>query len=30
MQQAYDYYEERITGLGERFLNTLEEYFDRV
>ena len=24
MQQAYDYYEERKTGLGERFLNTLE------
>ena len=30
MQQAYDYYEERKTGLGERFLNTLEEYLGRV
>jgi hypothetical protein len=30
MQQAYDYYEEHKTGLGERFLNTLEEYLGRV
>ena len=30
MQKAYDYYEENKPGLGERFLDTLEYYFDRV
>lgn len=30
MQKAYDYYEECKIGLGERFLNTLEEYLERV
>jgi hypothetical protein len=30
MQKAYDYYEECKTGLGERFLNTLEDYIERV
>jgi hypothetical protein len=28
--KAYDYYEECKTGLGERFLNTLEDYLDIV
>ncbi len=30
MQEAYDYYEVRKSGLGKRFLNTLEEYFETV
>lgn len=30
MQEAYDYYEERKPGLGERFLDTLETYIERV
>lgn len=30
MQKAYDYYEENKTGLGERFLDTLDYYFERV
>ena len=30
MQEAYDYYEERKLGLGERFLDTLETYIERV
>ncbi len=27
MQEAYDYYEEQQTGLGERFLAALQERF---
>jgi hypothetical protein len=27
MQNAYDYYENLKSGLGERFLEVLEEYF---
>jgi hypothetical protein len=30
MQKAYDYYEENKQGLGERFLDTLDYYFERV
>ena len=30
MQQAYDYYEENRTGLGQRFLDTLDDYFERI
>ena len=30
MQKAYDYYEENKKGLGDRFLDTLENYFNRV
>lgn len=30
IKQAYNYYEESKLGLGERFLNTLEIYFERV
>lgn len=30
MQNAYDYYEENKAGLGERFLDTLDDYFDRI
>ncbi len=30
MQQAYKYYEENKTGLGERFLQILDDYFKRI
>lgn len=30
IQKAYDYYEENKRGLGERFLETLEYYLERV
>lgn len=30
IQKAYDYYEENKQGLGERFLETLEYYLERV
>jgi hypothetical protein len=30
MQNAYDYYENLKSGLGERFLEVLEEYFLRI
>lgn len=30
IQKAYDYYEENRAGLGERFLNTLDYYFERI
>lgn len=30
IKQAYDYYEENKLGLGERFLDTLENYLQRV
>ena len=30
MQEAYDYYEEQKEGLGNRFLDTLDYYFDRL
>jgi hypothetical protein len=30
IQKAYDYYEENRIGLGERFLNTLDYYFERI
>jgi len=30
IKQAYHYYEENKIGLGERFLNTLENYLERV
>ena len=28
--KAYLYYEKEQTGLGERFINHLDEYFDRI
>ena len=30
MQKAFDYYEETKKGLGDRFLGTLENYFNNV
>ena len=30
MQEAYDYYEANKIGLGERFLDTLEDYFELI
>jgi len=30
IKQAYDYYEENKLGLGERFMDTLENYLERV
>lgn len=30
MQLAYEYYEGNKTGLGKRFLNVLDYYFDRI
>lgn len=30
MKQAYLYYEEQRIGLGNRFLDTLETYFERI
>lgn len=30
MQDAYDYYEEQKFGLGERFLDIVETYLERV
>ena len=30
MQKSYDFYESKSTGLGERFLSTIEEYFERI
>lgn len=30
MRQAYLYYEEQRIGLGNRFLDTLETYFERI
>ncbi|WP_366185464.1 type II toxin-antitoxin system RelE/ParE family toxin [Flavobacterium ovatum] len=30
IKEAYDYYEENRKGLGERFLDTLELYLERV
>ena len=30
MQDAYDYYEENKKGLGGRFLDTVENHFDRI
>jgi plasmid stabilization system protein ParE len=30
IQEAYDYYEEQKEGLGNRFLDTLDYYFDRL
>tara|TARA_B100001105_G_C22249766_1_gene382031 strand:+ start:454 stop:750 length:297 start_codon:yes stop_codon:yes gene_type:complete len=30
MQDAYDYYEEQKAGLGERFLDNLDDYFERI
>jgi len=29
-QKAYDWYEEQQTGLGDRFLNELEECYDKI
>lgn len=30
MQKSYDYYESKSLGLGERFLLTVEEYFEII
>ena len=30
MQEAYDYYEANKAGLGERFLDTLDDYFKQI
>lgn len=30
MQEAYDYYEKNKTGLGKRFLDTLDYYFEQI
>lgn len=30
IKEAYDYYQENKVGLGERFLDTLEIYLERV
>jgi len=30
IQNAYNYYENRKSGLGEQFLNTLEEYLETI
>jgi len=30
IQEAYDYYEANKTGLGERFLDTLEGYLEQI
>lgn len=30
MQDAYDYYEEQKAGLGERFLDNLDDYLERI
>jgi hypothetical protein len=30
MQEAYNYYQEKRIGLGDLFLDTLEEYLERV
>ncbi|MGL5113549.1 MAG: hypothetical protein ACRC6O_13030 [Flavobacterium sp.] len=30
IKQAYEYYDEKKVGLGERFLDTLELYFQRI
>ena len=30
IQKAYEYYQDYNDGLGERFLHTLDEYFERI
>jgi toxin ParE1/3/4 len=30
LQESYDWYEERRTGLGEEFINEVDEYLDLV
>lgn len=30
IQEAFDYYEDKSIGLGERFLLTVEEYFEII